>query len=427
MFGAEAPGLPKRCGGKLHRNPPAEAMGFRLFYCAPEIRGPAAQLHRRSLTNLFLRLHHAAGLLNFFQVHNRLALFINQRHELRTEIANRFNLTHGGASGIPSLILTPGNSGDGGFFESRGARLDNSELSPVSILRVPGSSANLGPGFDALGIALQVYLECRFFPSEKLSIRVKGRDADMISPRGEDNLIWQTAQAVATRAHMTLPPVSLEIINDIPLGKGLGSSAAALTAGVIIAETILGLGWKPGRILDEAARLEGHPDNVAASVLGSIVASATEPGGNTRAVRLPMPKAFQVAVVVPNFQLPTKEARAVLPDTYSRADATFNIQRAALLIAALATGDATAFPTALDDRLHQPFRSQLVPGLTEILRLRAPGLLGCTLSGAGPAVLVFYERGCEHVCDLVRQVFAMNGCTTEVIGSGVAERGFELL
>jgi homoserine kinase len=290
---------------------------------------------------------------------------------------------------------------------------------------VPGSSANLGPGFDALGIALQIYLECRFAVSSRLSIRVSGRDADLISPN-EDNLIWQTALAVAARAHMTLPPVSLQIVNDIPIGKGLGSSAAALTAGVIIAEKLLNLGWKKGRILDEAARLEGHPDNVAACILGSVIASAVEPGGNTRAVRIEMPEAFQVAVVVPNFQLPTREARKVLPDSYSRADTTFNIQRASLLIAALATGDKSAFPTALDDRLHQPFRAQLVPGLSEILRLRAPGLLGCTLSGAGPAVLVFYEKGYERVCDLVRQIFAMNGCTTEVIGTGVSRKGYEI-
>jgi homoserine kinase len=298
-------------------------------------------------------------------------------------------------------------------------------LTSVTTLRVPGSSANLGPGFDALGIALQVYLECRFAVSSRLSIRVTGRDAALISPL-EDNLIWQTALAVAARAHRTLPLISLQISNDIPIGKGLGSSAAALTAGVIIAEKLLQLGWATGRILDEAARLEGHPDNVAACILGSVVASAVEPGGNTRAVRIEMPPAFQVAVVFPNFQLPTSEARKVLPDSYSRADATFNIQRASLLIAALATGDKSAFPAALDDKLHQPFRAQLVPGLAEILRVRAPGLLGCTLSGAGPGVLVFYEKGYERVCDLVRQIFAMNGCTTEIIGAGVSRKGYEI-
>ena len=295
----------------------------------------------------------------------------------------------------------------------------------ISTVRVPGSSANLGPGFDALGIALKIYLECRFRVSRRLVIRPSGRDAGQISS-GDDNLIWQTALAVARRAHLPFPPIELDIFNEIPLGKGLGSSAAALTAGVVIADRVLNLHWKPARILDEAARLEGHPDNVAACVLGSVVATAVEPGGLARAVRLEMPPNFELAVVVPNFSLPTSEARSVLPECYSRNDAIFNVQRASLLIAALASGDASVFPTALDDRMHQPFRAPLVPGLTEILRLRAPGLLGCALSGAGPGVLVFYERGYHRVCDLVRQVFAMHGCTTEVISTGVSPKGYEL-
>ncbi len=299
-------------------------------------------------------------------------------------------------------------------------------MAPVTTLRVPGSSANLGPGFDALGIALQVWLTCRFSLSNKLSIRYTGHDASLVSCT-EDNLIWKTAQTIASRAHRALPSIDLEINNDIPLGKGLGSSAAAITAGVVIGERLLNLDWKPGRILDEAARIEGHPDNVAACVLGSVVVSAVEPGGNTKSIRLDMPSNIKVAVVVPNFSLPTKEARAVLPDVYSRADTTFNVQRVALLTAALVTGDTSVFPAALDDRLHQPVRAQLIPGLTEILRLRAPGLLGCTLSGAGPSVLVFHERGYERVCDLVRQSFAMNGCTTEVITAGVSATGFEFI
>jgi homoserine kinase len=293
-------------------------------------------------------------------------------------------------------------------------------------LRVPGSSANLGPGFDALAIALKVFLECRFSISNRLSIRVTGRDANLI-PATEDNLIWKTALAVAARARLPLPPIDLVINNDIPIGKGLGSSAAALTAGVVIAERLLELRWKPARILDEAARLEGHPDNVAACVLGSIVASGVEPGGLTRAIRLEMPASFNVAVVVPDFAIPTKESRAVLPDCYSQADVVFNVQRTALLVAALAAGDASVFPMALDDRLHQPFRCQLVPGLAEILRLRKPGLLGCALSGAGPGVIVFFERGAEPVCELVRNIFAMSGCTTEMISSGVSRKGYEFI
>ena len=292
-------------------------------------------------------------------------------------------------------------------------------------VRIPASSANLGPGFDALGLALAIYLNCRFERAGKLSIRAAGRDACQIST-GEDNLIWQTALAVAKDVGETLPPITLEIENDIPLGKGLGSSAAALTAGVVIADHLLELHWKPHRILDEAARIEGHPDNVAACVLGSIVAAAIDAGGVARAVRLELPASYGVAVVVPDFVLRTSQARSVLPDCYSRQDALFNVQRSALLVAALSTGTTSAFPAAFEDRLHQPYRYPLVPGLEEMVKLRAPGLLGCVLSGAGPSILVFYERGYEPACDLVRQIFALHGHQSETLWVRIAERGYEL-
>ena len=296
---------------------------------------------------------------------------------------------------------------------------------PVWTLRVPASSANLGPGFDALGMALGIYLTCRFAASDRLTIRATGRDAGAIS-LGEDNLIWQTALAVARDTGATLPPIALEIDNDIPIGKGLGSSAAALTAGVVIADVLLDLNWKPLRVLDEAARIEGHPDNVAACVLGSIVASAIDSGGVARAVRLELPERYGVAIVVPDFDLPTVEARAVLPSAYTKEDTIFNVQRSALLIAALTTGTTSAFPAALEDRLHQPYRARLVPGLDEITRLRAPGLLGCALSGAGPSILVFYERGYESVCDLVRQIFAIHGHDSQVLTAQITDHGYEL-
>jgi homoserine kinase len=292
-------------------------------------------------------------------------------------------------------------------------------------VRVPASSANLGAGFDALGMALGVYLTCRFRPSAALVIRAEGRDAASI-PTGNDNLIWQTAVSVAEGHASVMPPIELEIQNEIPIGKGMGSSAAALTAGVVIADRLLGFGWKPLRILDEAARLEGHPDNVAACTLGSIVASAIDGGGVARAVRMELPQRFGVGLVVPDFDLPTAKARAVLPASYSREDAVFNVQRASLLIAALSAGATWAFPAALEDRFHQPYRIPLVPGLGEILKLRAPGLLGCALSGAGPSVLVFYEKSYDRVFELVRQIFAMHGCTTEVIATGVSRIGYEL-
>jgi len=300
-----------------------------------------------------------------------------------------------------------------------------SEPRPWFTVRVPASSANLGPGFDALGLALGVYLTCRFRQSETLEIHAEGRDAESI-PTGPENLIWQTAATVARNLNTRMPPIELHIHNAIPLGKGMGSSAAALTAGVIIADQLLHLHWKRPRILDEAARLEGHPDNVAPCTLGSIVASAIDSGGVTRSIRLDLPRRFGLAVIVPDFDLPTAKARAVLPSGYSREDAVFNVQRASLLIAALATGTVSAFPAALEDRFHQPYREALVPGLHEILKLRAPGLLGCALSGAGPSILVFFESGYESVCDLVRQIFRLHGHDSETLLANIADHGFEL-
>jgi homoserine kinase len=176
----------------------------------------------------------------------------------------------------------------------------------------------------------------------------------------------------------------------------------------------------------ESIALATMEPNVAACTLGSIVASAIDSGGVTRAVRVDLPRHFGVAVVIPDFDLPTALARSVLPASYSREDAVFNVQRAALLIVALATGSRSAFPTALEDRFHQPYRIPLVPGLDEILKLRAPGLLGCALSGAGPSILVFFERGSEEVCDLVRQIFRLNGHDSETVFADIADRGFEV-
>ena len=292
-------------------------------------------------------------------------------------------------------------------------------------LRVPASSANLGPGFDALGLALDIYLECRFRPAASLQIRSSGRDSALISTE-DDNLIWQTALRVAACAGRTMQPIELEISNDIPLGKGLGSSAAALTAGVVIASVVLDLAWDAERVLHEAAYIEGHPDNVAACVLGSMVACAVDSQGIAHAVRLEIHPGYCVAVVVPDFVLPTAESRRVLPESYSREDTIFNVQRCGLLIAALTMGVADAFPAALEDRLHQPYRYALVPGLEEICGLRMPGLLGCALSGAGPSILVFHERGSEPVCGRVREIFQAHGKSSEVACCRVASKGYQL-
>ena len=295
-------------------------------------------------------------------------------------------------------------------------------MSAFKTVRVPASSANLGPGFDTLGLALEIHLTCRFRPSKKLEIRVSGRDTHSI-PCDTSNLIWRTAAQVAEEQGGELPPLELEIINDIPVGKGLGSSAAALTAGVAIADGALGLGWDEHKILDEAARIEGHPDNVSAAVLGSMTTAAIGADGVTRAIRLEIPDSFSVAIVCPDFELATKGMRGVLPECYPKEDVVFNLQRATLLVAALATGTKDVFPNALFDRLHQPFRAAQVPGMSAILELRAPGLLGCALSGAGPAMLVLYETGSEAVVEKVRDEFRKAGRQSEALFPAIDREG----
>lgn len=298
-------------------------------------------------------------------------------------------------------------------------------MSQWTTVRAPASSANLGPGFDTLGLALEIHLTCRFRPAEALKITVSGRDADVI-PTDDSNMVWQTAVRVARDQGREMPWLEIEADNGIPLGKGLGSSAAALTAGVAIANEALGLNWDSHRLLDEAARIEGHPDNVAAAVLGSMTTAAIGQDGVTRAVRLELPEAFSIAIVTPDFGLATSGMRAVLPSEYSSDDTIFNLQRATLLVAALATGTREAFPEALLDRLHQPYRMENVPGMKEILELRSDGLLGCAMSGAGPSMLVLFERGREDVVNLVTAEFRKAGKQAEAIFPNIDRTGLQV-
>jgi homoserine kinase len=186
------------------------------------------------------------------------------------------------------------------------------------------------------------------------------------------------------------------------------------------------LKWSRHLILNEAAQIEGHPDNVAACVLGSIVASSIDSHGLAHAVRLELPSNYHVAVVVPDFPLPTEHARAVLPPSYSREDVVFNVQRSALLIAALCTGSTESFSAALEDRIHQPYRAHLIPGFSEMLKFKAPGLLGCALSGAGPSILVFFERGKQQVTTLFEKAFRRHGHKATTYFTEIQRTGYEL-
>jgi homoserine kinase len=255
-------------------------------------------------------------------------------------------------------------------------------------LRVPGSTSNLGPGFDALGLALQVYLDLEVVRAGD------GRPGELRfdfaggAPPGE-NAIAAAMADEAGRRGVTLPALEIAVRSSIPVQAGLGSSAAAIVAGLRLVHAICGDG-EAGRLLDAATRIEGHPDNVSASIFGGLTTSSQGPTGVT-CVASAWPARIRVVVATPTAALSTAKARGVLPQAVSRADAVFNVQRTALLIQALHTGEVAAVAAALDDRLHQPHRAPLVPGLAEALAFRHPTLLGAFLSGAGPSIGAFVD------------------------------------
>jgi homoserine kinase len=257
---------------------------------------------------------------------------------------------------------------------------------------VPGSTSNLGAGFDALGLALSVYLRVRLVGIDRDDGESEGKGAQDgrlhfrfggLTLDGE-NSIERALRAAAAKYRTTLPPLTVEVTSEIPLRAGLGSSAAAIVAGIRVYEAIAGP-LPIEDVLTLASELEGHPDNTSASILGGLTTSC-QADGRVLAIAMPWPVAIRVIVATPELGLDTKVARATLPASVSRADAIFNVQRTALLVQAVASGRYDALREALRDRLHQPYRAPLVPGLARALTFEHPRLLGVFLSGAGPSI-----------------------------------------
>jgi homoserine kinase len=269
---------------------------------------------------------------------------------------------------------------------------------PGSIfLKLPATSANLGPGFDALGLAMSFYLtiDAVVSPDGTFAIAATGRDAALCGVV-EGNLILDTYASVVRSAGGVPPALHLLLHNEIPLGMGCGSSAAALLAGVLLANHFGGLGWTGYEAMEEACRREGHPDNVAACWLGGMTASAEKVPADGRSIVAASFGAecdWGLILAIPGAGLATTKARKLLPELYSKADAVLNVQHTALLVAAFAQGRGDLLRTAMADRLHQPYRAEACPLLPRLLPLAdEPGVLGVALSGAGPSVLLIHER-----------------------------------
>lgn len=265
-------------------------------------------------------------------------------------------------------------------------------------LRLPATSANLGPGFDAVGLALSMWLTVEAHVAPTWQVEATGRNADVVGAV-HDNLMVDVFRGVLDQAGIESPCLRLKIHNEIPLGMGCGSSAAAICAGVALAVHFGALRWSDAEIVREAAEREGHPDNVAACWYGGFTASAMNEEMGLATATFPGDPAWQMLLVMPGEGLATKKARAMLPESYSRADAVFNVQRATLLTAAFAQGRLDLLRTAMQDRMHQPYRMKACGLLEKLLPVAAlpnaaetdSGTAGVALSGAGPSVLVVLE------------------------------------
>ena len=257
-------------------------------------------------------------------------------------------------------------------------------------VRVPASTANLGAGFDALGMALGLYNEIeveRGGDGDGMRLAIEGEGAERLQALGTQNL---AARAVSgTLAHLGMPPagISVRMINRIPLSRGLGSSSAAVVGGVTGAAALAGVSLSAEELLDLALPLEGHPDNIAPALLGGLTV-ATLVEGRVRCVKLPVPDTLQAVAVIPDFRLSTAKARQALPPMVPRGDAVFNVGRVALFLAGLQAGRLDLLREGVKDRLHQPYRAAFVPGMAEVLAEgERAGALACFLSGAGPTLL----------------------------------------
>jgi homoserine kinase len=295
-------------------------------------------------------------------------------------------------------------------------------------IRIPATSANLGPGFDSLGLALDLWNETIITLAIEYSVQVNGEGKEKISP-GENNLIIRSAQRLAEQVGKRLPPFHLDCINRIPLSSGLGSSAAAKLTGLLGANALLGKPLSKDEILNLAAEMEGHPDNVAPALLGGLVVSTMEDGkvfAHKVNAEANHDSPIQVTVVLPDFHLSTQQARAALPEQITLKDAVHNISRTVLVTEAFRNGDLDLLGKAMTDTLHQPYRLWLIPGAREAMdAAKEAGASAAALSGAGPSVIAFSAKRDPAISEAMARAFEQAGHSARTFQLKISNHGAE--
>ncbi|MEK8131371.1 homoserine kinase [Paenibacillus filicis] len=266
-------------------------------------------------------------------------------------------------------------------------------------VQVPASTANLGPGFDTLGMALNLYAWIEMSIAEETRFTLYGDQMKGV-PTDKSNLLYEVASLVFERAGLPAPELDIAIYSEIPLTRGLGSSASAIVGALAAANALIGGRFTNDELFQFATELEKHPDNVGASLFGGIVVAFWD-GERAEHIRVEPHENLEVLVAIPHFQLSTEKARGVLPRHQSLENAVFNVGHSSVLVAAFCTGQLDMISRAMKDALHQPYRAPLVPGLAEILEgATEHGALGVALSGAGPTILALVDRSSDRKAEL---------------------------
>jgi homoserine kinase len=294
------------------------------------------------------------------------------------------------------------------------------------VARVPATSANLGSGFDCLGLALRLYNDVALDPEGPFGVEIVGEGADSL-PRDRSNLVARTVARYFEVVGRPAPSFRLRLTNRIPLTGGLGSSSTALVGGLLAANCLAGEPLCRDELLQLATELEGHPDNVAPAMLGGLVVSAVD-GTRVVTVSLPVPGDLRGVLFLPKFSTSTREARRLLPSRVSHGDAAFNVSRAALLVAAFAMDQLDLLKVATQDRLHQQYRQVLFPAMPRLIAAAlAAGALGAWLSGSGSALIALSRRNDQAITDAFDATARANGVAGRSIVVDLETEGAALL
>jgi len=300
-------------------------------------------------------------------------------------------------------------------------------------IRVPATTANLGPGFDCLGLALKLYLNLEIEEIEEgLVIEYWGEGAEkFLAKKKEDTLIWKSINLVLKKANKDIHKkgVKIKVLNEIPVTRGLGSSASAIIGGIVGAARLYNINLTNREMLELALSLEGHMDNIVPALVGGLTLAYKTVQEEIKWAKIKTPLDLRVVAAIPDFTLSTGKMRGALPQKIALPEAVFNLSRSALLVNALQNSDWDVLAEAMEDRLHQPYRAPFIPGIEDMfLKIKKTGLAGVALSGSGPSVVSLTKKGNEEVISkIMKDVFLKAGVACRVLVLGADLEGTKLI